>query len=87
MNSIFNQYSYLFIAVGVILGALVVLRILRVKWRFTVPMLLLAALALGGCSAVRLGYNNAQPGRFFIKRPRSKKEIERGPVCDGARHL
>lgn len=35
-----------------------------VRW-FAIISLLLAALAMGGCSAVRLGYNNAQPLTYW----------------------
>lgn len=35
MVSIFNQYSYIFISLGALLGMLVILRVLRFKWRQT----------------------------------------------------
>jgi thiol-disulfide isomerase/thioredoxin len=44
-----NQYSYLLISVGVILGALVLLRLLRVRWRVTggVALALVVLLSAG----------------------------------------
>jgi len=39
MDSIFNQYSYVFISIGALLGMLVILRVLRIQWRLTLASL------------------------------------------------
>jgi thiol-disulfide isomerase/thioredoxin len=43
MNSIFNQYSYLFISVGALLAMFIILRVLKIQWRLTLASLITIA--------------------------------------------
>jgi hypothetical protein len=45
MREFFQQHSYIFISLGVVFGLMVVLRVLRVRWRYTL-------LATGGIATV-----------------------------------
>src|SRR5262245_42073122 len=40
INSLFNQYSYVFISLGALLGMLVILRVLRFQWRLTLASII-----------------------------------------------
>jgi thiol-disulfide isomerase/thioredoxin len=48
MNAIFNQFSYVFISIAVMIGVLVILRALRWTWRRSLPVIIIAGLSLLG---------------------------------------
>ncbi len=48
MTQIFNQYSYVFISLGVLLIASLLLRILRIRWRHIAITMTVSSLVLGG---------------------------------------
>ncbi len=48
MSAIFNQFSYVFISFGVMIGILVILRVLRWQWRRAIPLTIVAGLIMFG---------------------------------------
>lgn len=56
-----NQYSYVLIALGSLLGVFVITRLLRLRWRVTVAGLLIAALVFSGIyAALRPGNGDVE---------------------------